>query len=60
MVILEEGNTPHPQCPRFNMLVPWHALNGRPLATAQCARGGGAEEKAVSGGGIEGEHGEGL
>ena len=22
------------------MLVPWHALNGRHLATAQCARGG--------------------
>ena len=35
--ILEEGNFPHPQCPSFDILVPWSALNGRHLATTQCA-----------------------
>ena len=24
--ILEEGNLPHPQCPLYDMLVPWKAL----------------------------------
>ena len=39
VVLLEEGNLPHPRCPRCDMLVPWHTLNGRHHATAQCARG---------------------
>ena len=39
VIILEEGNLPHPRCPRCNMLVPWRALNGRHHATAQCANG---------------------
>ena len=43
VVILEEGNFPHPRCPRYNMLVPWRDLNGRQLSTAQCTRG--AEQK---------------
>ena len=43
VVILEEGNPPQPRCPQCNMLVPWHTLNGRHPATAQCARG--AERK---------------
>ena len=43
VVILEEGNLPHPQCPRCNILDPWRTLNGRHLATAQCTRG--AERK---------------
>ena len=43
VVFFEEGNLPHPQCPRCDMLVPWHALNGKHLATAKCARG--AERK---------------
>ena len=38
VVILEEGNFPQPWCAQCNMLVPWRALNGRHLATAQCAR----------------------
>ena len=38
VVILEEGNLPHPRCPLYNMLVPWSDLNRRHLATAQCAR----------------------
>ena len=39
VVILEEGNPPHPQCPQCDMLVPWRTLNGRHLNTAQCSRG---------------------
>ena len=39
VIILEEGNLPHPRCPRCNMLVTWRALNGRHLATTQCAKG---------------------
>ena len=43
VVILEEGKPPHPSCPQCEMLVPWHVLNGRHLATTQCASG--AERK---------------
>ena len=39
VIILEEGNLPHPRCSRCNMLVPWRALNRRHLSTAQCAKG---------------------
>ena len=39
VVILEEGNLPHPRCPRCNLLFPWRSLNRRHPATAQCARG---------------------
>ena len=38
VVILEEGNSPHPQCARCDILVPRWALNNRHPATAQCAR----------------------
>ena len=38
VVILEEGNLPHPGYPRCDMLVPRRALNGRRPATAQCTR----------------------
>ena len=38
MVILEEGNILHPQCPQCDMLVLWSTLNGRHPANAQCAR----------------------
>ena len=44
VVILEEGNTPHPRSPRRNMLVPWSDLNRSHLDTAQCARG---EERKI-------------
>ena len=50
VVILEEGNRPHPWCLQCDMLVPGHALD----------RGGVVEEKAFSGGGIEGELVEGF
>ena len=39
MVILEEGNFPHPHFPRCDMLVYWSDLNRKHLATAQFARG---------------------
>ena len=43
VVILEEGNFPHPWCARCNMLVPRRYLNRRHPGTAQCKRG--AERK---------------
>ena len=43
VIILEEGNLPHPWFPLCNMLVPRRDMNERHLATAQCARG--AERK---------------
>ena len=39
VIILEEGNLPHPRCPRCDMLVTWITLNRRHLATAQCSNG---------------------
>ena len=38
VVMLEEGNSPHPRCARCDMQVPRKALNGRHLGTAQCAK----------------------
>ena len=43
MVILDEGNLPHPRCARCDILFPWRDLNGRHPDTSQCARG--AERK---------------
>ena len=39
VVILEEGNSPHPQCARCDMQVPRRALNRRHLGTAQYLKG---------------------
>ena len=39
VVILEEGNFPHPRCARCDMQVPRRALNGRHPGTAQCLKG---------------------
>ena len=39
VIILEEGNLPNPQFPRCEIMVPWKALNGRNVTTAQCAKG---------------------
>ena len=36
MVILEEGNLPHPRCPLCDMLVPWKDPNGTHRCMAQC------------------------
>ena len=43
VVMLEEGNFPHPRCAKCNMQVPQRALNARHPGTAQCAKG--AERK---------------
>ena len=48
VVILEEGNLPHPWCARCDMLVPRRNLNGRPPATAQCARGAERKRRRIS------------
>ena len=43
MIILEEGNLPHPRCSRCDILVPWRALNGKHHDTTMCRSG--AERK---------------
>ena len=43
VVMLEEGNSPHPRCARCDMQVPRRALNGRHPGTALCEKG--AERK---------------
>ena len=43
VIILEEGNLPHPRCSRCNMLVPWRSLNGKHHDTTMCRSG--AEQK---------------
>ena len=43
VIILEEGNLPHPRCSRCDMLVPWRSLNGIHKSTAMCRSG--AERK---------------
>ena len=39
IIILEEGNLPHPRCKNCDMFVPWRALNGRYKSTEMCKRG---------------------
>ena len=39
VIILEEGNLPHPRCTRCDMFVPWWALNGRHKNTEICRSG---------------------
>ena len=43
IIILEEGNLPHPRCKNCDMFVPWRALNGRHKSTEMCRSG--AERK---------------
>ena len=43
VIILEEGNLPHPRCKNCDMLVPRRSLNGRHKDTAMCLSG--AERK---------------
>ena len=43
IIILEEGNLPHPRCENCDMFVPWRALNGRHKSTMMCKMG--AERK---------------
>ena len=39
IIILEEGNLPHPRCENCDMFVPWRALNGRHKSTRMCKSG---------------------
>ena len=39
VIILEEGNIPHPRCPRCDIFVLWRALNGRHKNTEMCRSG---------------------
>ena len=43
VVMLEEGNLPHPWCPRCDLQVPRKELNGHHLGITQCKKG--AERK---------------
>ena len=43
IIILEEGNLPHPRCENCDMFVPWRDLNVRHKSTTMCKRG--AERK---------------
>ena len=43
VVMLEEGNFPHPRCAWCDMQVPRRALNGQHPGNAQCLKG--AERK---------------
>ena len=38
IIILEEGNLPHPRCENCDMFVLWRALNGRHKSTMMCKR----------------------
>ena len=48
VVIMEEGNLPHPYCTRCEMLVPYRALNSRHPAIYQCARGAEQYERRLA------------
>ena len=48
VVILEEGNLPHPRCTRCDILIPRRDLNGRHPATAQCARGADRKKRRLA------------
>ena len=55
IVILEEGNLPHPRCPDCDMFVPWTELKFQHPTTIICARWAEqklrrlAEEEAIEG-----------
>ena len=48
VVILEEGNSPHPRCPLCDMMVPWRALNGTHRRIAQCKQGAGRKQRRLA------------
>ena len=54
LVILEDRNLPHPQCPLYDILVPWRDLNWTHRRTSHCNRG------AISSGRVEGGHHQGF
>ena len=48
VVMLEEGNLPHPRYPLCDMQVPRKALNGRHLGTVQCKKGAERKRRRLS------------
>ena len=48
MLILEEGNLPHPRCPLCDMLVTWRSLNESHKRTAQCKTGLERKQRCLS------------
>ena len=48
VVMLEEGNLPHPRCPRCDLQVPRKALSGSHLETAQCKKGAERERRRLA------------
>ena len=60
LVILEEGNHPHPWFPERENFVPWAALNRRHPTTELCTQGGGSEIQDTWGGGGKGGGSTGL
>ena len=48
VVMLEEGNSPHPRCARCDIQAPRKALDGRHLGTAQCAKGAERKRRRLS------------
>ena len=49
VVVLEEGNFPHPRCARCDIQVPRRALNGRHPGTAQCVKGAERKRRRLAG-----------
>ena len=49
IVALEEGNQPHPRCPKCDMFVPQEALNRAHPTLAMCRRSVGEEATEVGG-----------
>ena len=39
IIILEEGNCPHPCLPKCDMFIPWKALNWRHPSMEMCTQG---------------------
>ena len=48
VIILDEGNLPHPRLSQCNMLVPWRALNGKHHDTAMCRSGAERKRRRVA------------
>ena len=48
VIILEEGNPPHPWCPWCDMLVQWKDLNRGHINTSHCAKGWGRKRRKLA------------
>ena len=48
IIILEEGNLPHPRCTNCEMFVPWRALNGRHKSIEMCRSGADKKKRRLA------------